>query len=388
MRARSLLLLLLALGCGLVASYGITQVIANRNAEPVDAGEKQGILVAKKDIPMGEPISAPLVSLESRPLAYVPAGAFSNLADAEGRRARTNIPATTPITEALLLGKGGGDQLASNGIPPGKRLATVKVEAQSAAGNLIRPGDCVDVIVYVKADPMRGIVKTATRTILQNLRVYAVNDMWDISSTTGDKSLNAKTISLIVAAEEAEFITLATELGNIRLVLRSPDDKEIKSLAGKDSQELLGGTPSSGGRDRAKTDVSEILRDLVAPKPAAPPPAVATARAEEPAKTFTVRILAGSRVTDTVLEAAACPNGSRESSSQFELWKIGSPTSASVPITQGASPVMPPVVGPPIDQPPVAPPAADQGKAGREEKTGAKTEKKDTKGDQTKLKSD
>jgi pilus assembly protein CpaB len=385
MRARSLLLLLLALGCGLVASYGITQVIANRNAEPADTGEKQGILVAKKDIPMGEPISAPLVSLESRPTAYVPAGAFSNLADAEGRRARTPIPANTPITEALLLGKGAGDQLASNGIPLGMRLATVKVDPQSAAGNLVRPGDCVDVLVYVKADPMRGIARTATRTILQNLRVYAVNDVWE--ATTGDKSLNAKTISLIVSAEEAEFITLATELGTVRLVLRSPDDKEIKSLTGKDSQELLGGTlPSGGDRDKAKTDVREILKDLVAPpKPAAPPAAVATAPAEEPAKTFTVRILAGSRVTDTVLEAAVPPKGSKESCSQFELWKIGPSAPSPAPASQGYAPAMPPAVGPPIDQPPVDPPATDDGKAGRQEKAGAKAEKRDTKGDQTKL---
>ena len=141
---------------------------------------------------MGEQSCPKCVSRDTRPVAYVPAGAFSDPDEVLGRRAKTLIPANTPITDALLLAKGIGDQMASSGIPPGKRLSTVKVEAQSAAGNLIRPGDWVNVLVHVRADAGRGILKTATKTILQNIRVYAVNDMWDISSTSGEKSLTAK----------------------------------------------------------------------------------------------------------------------------------------------------------------------------------------------------
>ena len=45
MRPKSLALLLLALGCGLVASIGITEVMARRNAEPGGvAGETQSHL--------------------------------------------------------------------------------------------------------------------------------------------------------------------------------------------------------------------------------------------------------------------------------------------------------------------------------------------------------
>lgn len=362
MRARSLFLLLLALGCGLVASIGITQVMARRDIPPADPGERQTILVAKKDIAMGEPISAALVAEDSRPVAYVPAGAFAALADVEGRRAKTAIPANTPITEILLLGKGAGDQLASNGIPIGKVLSTVKVEPQSAAGNLIRPGDCVNVLVYVKADPMRGIVKTAARTILQNVRVYAVNDVYDISSTAGaDKSLTAKTISLIVTPEEAELITLATKLGDVSLVLRSPEDKDVKTLAGRDAQELLG-LPSLGGeRDRSPKDVAGILKDLVAlPKPAPPP--VATAAAEEP-KTFTMRILAGSQVTDVVLEAPPESKGPKQPG-QFELWKINSSQPVSNAAVHAGPPMAPPLVGPAVEPLPAEPAAGEGGKAG------------------------
>ena len=375
MRARSLLLLLLALGCGLVASIGITQVMARRDSAPADSGEKQTILIAKKDIPMGEPISAPLVAQQSCPAANVPPGAFSTLADVEGRRAKTAIPANMPITENLLLGKGAGDQLASNAIPLGKVLSTVKVEAQSAAGNLIRPGDTVNVLVFVKADLMRGIPKTATKTILQNVRVFAINDVYDISSTAGaEKSLSAKTISLIVTPEDAELIALATKLGDVSLALRSPEDKDIKSLAGHDARELFGEPSLGGDRSRSPADVAGILKDLVAPPKPAPPP-VATAAAEEP-KTFTVRVLAGSQVTDVVLEAPPESKGSK-APGQFDFWKIISPQPTSNAAPHAGPPTVPPLVGPAVDQPPAEPPAAEGGKAG-------KGEKGETKGDKPK----
>jgi pilus assembly protein CpaB len=351
MRAKSLVLLALALGCGLVASIGITQVMARRDTDPADPGEKQDILVAKRDILMGEQLTAQLVSVDSRPTAYVPAGALGSTADAVGRRAKTLIPANTPITESLLLGKGVGEQLASSGIPAGTRLATVKVEAQSAVGNLIRPGDSVDVLVHVKADPGRGIVKTTTKTILQNVRVYAVNDMWDLATSSGEKSMTAKTVSLIVSPRDAQLVAAASALGDITLVMRGPEDKETQVLAGCDPQELLG-LASLGG---AKPDPANPLQDLVARKPAPPPPAPAPALPEEP-RTFTVRVLAGSQVTDVLLEA---PSNSKEpkQSGQFDLWKILSPLPDSPAAPNAGPPAMPPAAGAPKDHRGTEPPA-------------------------------
>ncbi len=58
MRPKSLILLLLALGCGLVASIGISQVMANRNQAVAPTVETERILVANKDIKVNEPLSA------------------------------------------------------------------------------------------------------------------------------------------------------------------------------------------------------------------------------------------------------------------------------------------------------------------------------------------
>ena len=65
MRGKSLALLVLALGCGLVASIAITQVMSKRKAHnDLPSGETAAIFVALEDIALGEPLSAPMLRLE------------------------------------------------------------------------------------------------------------------------------------------------------------------------------------------------------------------------------------------------------------------------------------------------------------------------------------
>ncbi|MCR4416054.1 MAG: Flp pilus assembly protein CpaB, partial [Thermoguttaceae bacterium] len=241
MRAKSILLLLLALGCGLVASIGITQVMATRDTAATTSTETETIFVAMKDIAMGDPITAQMVKLEPWPKDKVPAGAISKLEDLEGRKPRGPIPAGSPIVEKHLVGKGLNESGPGNIIPAGFRVAPVKVDPVMGNANMLRPSDRVDVLVHVKQDPSKGIPRTCTRTILQDIKVFAVNDQFDVSATSGEKSVVAKTIWLLVTPEQAEKVTLAAELGQVRLVMRSPVDKEQRKLDGEDPSGLLEG---------------------------------------------------------------------------------------------------------------------------------------------------
>ena len=90
MRPKSLLLLVLALGCGLVASIGISQVL-ERNSKHPKALETVPIYVALHNINLGDPIDANMLSLEEWPKDKVPRGAISNLEELQGRRPRTAI---------------------------------------------------------------------------------------------------------------------------------------------------------------------------------------------------------------------------------------------------------------------------------------------------------
>lgn len=73
MRAKSLFLLMLALGCGLVASIGITQVMAKRTtANQTPAVDMTTIFVALDDIPTGDPVTPQLIKLEQWPKDKIP----------------------------------------------------------------------------------------------------------------------------------------------------------------------------------------------------------------------------------------------------------------------------------------------------------------------------
>src|SRR5688572_24811584 len=172
MRPKSLLLLALALGCGLVASIGISQVM-DRNNRPVTM-ETSPIYVAKHNINLGDPIDAEMLSLQEWPKDKVPKGAIANLEELEGRRPRTAIIEGEPILEGKLLEPG---QVANpiSSIPKGMRLKTIAVDAEKSAAGLLGPGDRVDVQLFVKKDTRSGVDVAKSKIILQNIRVFAVD---------------------------------------------------------------------------------------------------------------------------------------------------------------------------------------------------------------------
>ncbi len=241
MRGKSLVLLLLALGCGLVASIGITQVMAKRTKGPAIApGDAETIFVAMEDIGFGEPLSAHMLRLEQWPKGKVPPGALTRIEDVEGRRTRTRLYAGEPILDNKLFGKGASEQGYTTLIPKGYRVVSVKVDKVTGGSGLILPGDRVDVLVHLVHCPSRGIHETTTRTILQDVKVFAVNDMVE-TNDRDEKSITATTISLLVTPDHAEKIMLATELGKIRLIMRSPHDDEIATVDGSTAHELFHG---------------------------------------------------------------------------------------------------------------------------------------------------
>lgn len=254
MRAKSLALLALALGCGLVASIGITQVMAKRAADPGPMLETESIIVAIKDIPVNEPLTPLLVRLEDWPKDKVPPGAVGKMEEVEGRRCRTRLFAGEPILKGKLIGKGASEPGASPQIPKGYRVVSVKVDAVSGTASLIMPGDRVDVLVHLLPNAPAGINEPTTRTVLQAIKVFAVDAALNLDNLDGDgKSIPAKTISLLVTPEQAQKVTLATELGQVRLVLRSPDDMQSDEVAGVSSRELFGKS-SAASREKEMAD--------------------------------------------------------------------------------------------------------------------------------------
>lgn len=226
MRTRSILLLALALGCGLVASIGISQFMESRS-KGGDDEEKQPVFVAMADIRPNEELTAQNVKLEEWPKKIIPQGALTRLEDVEGKRTRLKLFAGEPILASKLLS---ADDLtgAARDIPPGYRVAYVKVDPISGSSNLILPGDRVDVLVYRSPNGNDDQV-TAAKIVIQDLKVFAVDTQTESKFTASrdetTEPITAKTIGLLVTPQQAVILHAAQEIaGTLRLVLRNPED--------------------------------------------------------------------------------------------------------------------------------------------------------------------
>ena len=340
MRGKSLALLALALGCGLIASIGITQVMSKRNTgDKAPTGETETIFVALDDIGLGEPLSSPLLRLEQWPKDKVPTGALTKIEDVEGRCTKTKLYAGEPILGNKLHAKGEQGGSVTLLIPKGFRVVSVRVDSVSSSGNLIRHGDRVDVMVHLRRNPGEGFAETMIRTILQDIKVFAVNDVVGLDSEKSNgKPIAAKTISLLVTPEDAELVMLATQMGAIQLVMRSREDDEFRDLgegtgtsriadqgdphdrADEDPLAKAASAEGEGEKGNGFLDFLKQAKNTVKPQAADPAKPAGSDQ-------FEMRMISGPEVSILVLESEGNQPGSAVGDG---FWRVNAAGSGSV----------------------------------------------------------
>ncbi|MEM9185862.1 MAG: Flp pilus assembly protein CpaB [Planctomycetota bacterium] len=259
MRSKSLLLLALAGGCGLVASIGISQVMDANARQGGAALETQPIYVAVHNINLGDPIDPSMVALQDWPKDKIPPGALTQLEDLESRRPRSNIIEGEPILDAKLLPAGVGvDPIAQ--LPEGYRLSTISVNAEKSAAGLLSPGDRVDIQLFVNRNDRAGIDEPMTKVILQNIRVYAVESAVQRSAEGGEARTIPKTVSLVVTPQQASKIDLAQNLGALSLIPRNPNDEGATEATQVTMGDILGtgnGTRNTREAEQNRDDAED-----------------------------------------------------------------------------------------------------------------------------------
>ncbi len=245
MRAKSMVLILIALGCGLVASIAISQVM-ERGANSGNAMlETVQIYVASADIDANDQLSASNVRVEDWPKSKVPEGATVNFDEIAERFARVRFYEGEPILQAKLANGIDGPAIK---IPEGFRVCSLKVQMDTAVSGLVNPGDRVDIFGYFRKN--QDVPKTGTREILRNVRVFAVNSETEQETDPEGKQIAAKTVSVLVPYEQVAKLMLATELGTLRLALRRPNETiESASAENANIESLFGGRSEDADND-------------------------------------------------------------------------------------------------------------------------------------------
>ena len=220
MKTRSLMLLGLAAGCGLLA------MVLFQRASGSTGGDEQkvSVLVSIAEISPGTALNEKNCEFREYPISMVPDGAVTTPEEYEGRAVKVRTyPGDIIIMDKLSDGTG-----ASNDIPAGMQVTSISVDKTMTHSGLLLPGDRVNVMVTIDImhSAYSGLSKQI-KTVLEFVEVFATDNRRDIDSANGES--NTSTVSLLVTEEEAKLVKLAEAVGKLHLTLRSKDDTNPKS---------------------------------------------------------------------------------------------------------------------------------------------------------------
>ncbi len=276
---RAVMVLLLSLIAGVAAV-----VLAARWLGQQASGTTTSILVAARDIDLGQPINASMVTLTPWPSGAVPNGAFHEATLLEGRVPKSGLLRGEPVLEAKLAPAGTKGGLSAL-IGEGRRAITVKVNEVIGVAGFALPGTYVDVVVSTQDERDKPVSKI----VLDNILVLAVAQEAGRDET---KPRVVSAVTLEVTPEQAERLDLARSIGNLSLALRNQHDKKPAETAGVRKEELLRANAAAAPVAKAPTAPSRTVVRKRAPAPAT----VAAPTPIEPAKVEVIRGVARSTV--------------------------------------------------------------------------------------------
>lgn len=253
---RALIMLVLSVLAGLAAV-----LLAARWMGQQAAGEKSSVLVATRDLELGQAITAQMLQPIAWPAGNQPEGSFNDAKLLEGRVVRAGIYKGEPVLEPKLAPEGTKAGLDSV-IKPGHRAITVKVNEVVGVAGFLAPGSYVDLLVNISDDREKSI----SRVVLERIMVLAVAQEANRPDNSKAKVVNA--VTLEVLPEQAEKIDLARNVGTLSLMLRNQVDVE--------------GTPTQGITREDLFDPTGTVKKVAVVTAPAPAPQAAPVRRATP----------------------------------------------------------------------------------------------------------
>jgi Flp pilus assembly protein CpaB len=251
MKPKTMILMFVAIGCGLAASYMTSRVIAERNVEVAEV-EKVSVLVAKKNLQLGALIKDPAAQFEEK--FYIkgeePKKAIRDLALLKDKRLNKSISAEQFVTEEDLFNK----ENSGLEVQAGMRAVGLKVNVESSGGGFVLPHSRVDLVHVVKAEK-----ETSSTIIMQNVLVLAVDQA---NVKPEDKnSFVPQTVTVEVTPAQAVALSLAQDIGTIKLILRGFGDDEKIHTPGVTPKGIM-----AAGEGKAEENDESLLTKETAPK--------------------------------------------------------------------------------------------------------------------------
>jgi pilus assembly protein CpaB len=255
MNGKALILLALALICGLGAMLGMNQMLSKQKNRP--ALEMQDVLVAARDLKVEEVVRPDMVKLTQMAKATVPAGTFTSIKDVEDRWVQIKMLEGEPLLDRKLAPKGSPAGMVAR-IPKGMRAFAIEVNEHTGVSGFILPDHRVDVVQH-DTGPNN---KAEAETILQDVLVLASGQIF---TRPEDRSIQARTVTLAVTPEQVDILVAAQVKGALSLALRGINDHEEKPRRSNNA-------PKPEPRPEPVVALARPIEPPPPPPPLPPPP--------------------------------------------------------------------------------------------------------------------
>ncbi|MFO0944265.1 MAG: Flp pilus assembly protein CpaB [Pirellulales bacterium] len=237
MRAKSLILLTVALGCGMVAAVAVSKTLMERESGQTEEATVE-ILVAAAEIKNASKISVEKVKLDKWPRSRVPTGVLTNIKDIEGKFASQNIfPGEALIAQKL----NNSNDSAGTNLPAGHTLFDIPYD-----NNYIKPGDWVDISGTFTAGGKNSSKAPEVKTVLRGVQVWGINGNPDRNME--NKGAKGTLFNLLIKQSQYQALLLASNMGKLDLNIRPLDeDGNIKTAAEDTGETFLNWAKEQAG---------------------------------------------------------------------------------------------------------------------------------------------
>lgn len=217
-----LALLLAIIGYNVSRNYAEKAEQAQRQSQQQQAQQQTLAVVALKPLAAYQPIKRDAVALV--PVSVAPLSPYANVDDVVNKVPLVDIDAGAPVTQRYFKE---GNVLARI-IPPGYQAVSVEVNDVVAVGGFVRPGDIVNVLLYLRGGA--GISEPQSRVLLQSVRVLAYEEriidrpqgLQEPETEDGKRrQQRVRTAVLAVSEQDTTKLMLGASLGELRLALLS-----------------------------------------------------------------------------------------------------------------------------------------------------------------------
>lgn len=306
MQTKTLLILVFAVGFGLMAAVGM---FLKQNADGTGVESVQ-VLVAHADLNRGAVLTKEQLKLVKRPKNTVPAGALTDIEKATGRTVREAVAQGEVLLDNRLTELGSGRGLPPL-IPRGKRAVTIQTpNVSTGVAGFVVPGNKVDVLLTMHAggseDSSGG---GTTMALLQNVTVLAVDQKIEAPTDNKFDVKDMRSVTLVVTPWEANQLDLGQNKGTLRLALRNPLDDDVAEIPNATLKRLRGGGLEVQPNEGAPPVASGVEAPVVATPPVPEVTNIATAKPVKRRVAIPILCVRGNQMSSTTLSRGGSQAG-------------------------------------------------------------------------------